>query len=230
MAWDRAGDIEIGLGLAQGLSGRQIAEIVRDKYPHIGATRNGVIGRVHRKGGANLIALAQQEAPERCAEAKPARKRIPHGGGRLGETKKLPVASLVPVAKPKPPKIRKAPPVRPHRGHVSDAPAEALAKAHGRFEAAFQRGEAQAPGARMVPIYDLEFGDCRWPHGDGESEPFLFCGAPQERKGELPYCAGHNRLAYNGTASSLTPEQRAGLHARAAGRPKRSGISFRIVA
>jgi GcrA cell cycle regulator len=56
--------------------------------------------------------------------------------------------------------------------------------------------EPPAPAARMIPLADLEAGDCRFPYGDG---PFLFCGCA--RAPGLPYCATHARVAYQPVAA-----------------------------
>lgn len=42
---------------------------------------------------------------------------------------------------------------------------------------------------RLIPLAELERGDCRWPYGNG---PFHFCGHPAS---EGPYCWSHFRLA-----------------------------------
>lgn len=49
------------------------------------------------------------------------------------------------------------------------------------------------PVLRMVPLVDLQPGECRYPHGDPRSEDFGFCGAPV-RSGS--WCRHHRRLVY----------------------------------
>lgn len=44
-----------------------------------------------------------------------------------------------------------------------------------------------------VPTVDLEANECRWPMNDGPN--WLHCGA--KKAGSGPYCAGHEKIAYN---------------------------------
>jgi hypothetical protein len=48
---------------------------------------------------------------------------------------------------------------------------------------------------RMVEIFELTDGMCRWPHGD--HSPYLFCAAPVAFL-DNSYCALHFRLSHKG--------------------------------
>jgi hypothetical protein len=52
------------------------------------------------------------------------------------------------------------------------------------------------PEDNVLTIYQLGFGDCRWPLGEAmDRPPFLYCG--QAALEGRPYCAAHCRQAYN---------------------------------
>lgn len=83
-----------------------------------------------------------------------------------------------PVPTPKPREKR----AKPQRAEVS-----IVAMRHENQKRSFARGE--------VPLEHLETSSCRWPHGDPRTKEFGFCG--EHREGEGPYCAEHNKVAYN---------------------------------
>lgn len=65
--------------------------------------------------------------------------------------------------------------------------------------------EAQAPApledvvipiSERVTIMDLKEAMCRWPLGDPTTAEFRFCGAKKPGSITGPYCAYHNRIAY----------------------------------
>lgn len=51
-----------------------------------------------------------------------------------------------------------------------------------------------ATAARLVPLRELEHGQCVWPIGDPQQHPFGFCGAAKVPG--LPYCKAHAMKAY----------------------------------
>lgn len=47
---------------------------------------------------------------------------------------------------------------------------------------------------RMVPLVDLQPGECKWPYGDPRESGFGYCG--HARAESRPYCSGHAALAF----------------------------------
>lgn len=45
-----------------------------------------------------------------------------------------------------------------------------------------------------VKLEDIKHGQCRWPHGEGES--YRYCGEPVD--GKRTYCKHHASIAYEG--------------------------------
>jgi GcrA cell cycle regulator len=72
------------------------------------------------------------------------------------------------------------------KAHVEDGKAAGLA-ARSIDAAPIQQG----PGCSLMELSDDK---CRWPLGDACAADLKFCGNPP--LGNLPYCAGHARLAY----------------------------------
>lgn len=63
--------------------------------------------------------------------------------------------------------------------------------------APFVEAEAQDLfGARPRSLLELCAGDCKWPIGDPRRGTFHFCGAAKMDDENIPYCAGHARIAY----------------------------------
>jgi GcrA cell cycle regulator len=57
-----------------------------------------------------------------------------------------------------------------------------------------ERLHGEKPDGTGVKLIDLEIGRCKWPRGDPRDENFEFCG--DKAIPDMPYCAGHSRLAY----------------------------------
>lgn len=78
-----------------------------------------------------------------------------------------------------------------------------------RAAEAFQECKAQEVPAtgELVPLNDLEMGQCRWPFGDPQRQPFGFCGAPKVPG--LSYCRPHAVIAHvDGDLALVRAEQR----------------------
>jgi hypothetical protein len=54
------------------------------------------------------------------------------------------------------------------------------------------RIEEQTSEPRLVTIFELEHGECRWPFGD--EAPFLFCGLPVHKQSS--WCRKHHKMVY----------------------------------
>jgi hypothetical protein len=52
--------------------------------------------------------------------------------------------------------------------------------------------EEQTSEPRLVTIFELGHGECRWPFGD--EAPFLFCGLPVHK--ESSWCRKHHKMVY----------------------------------
>jgi GcrA cell cycle regulator len=57
-----------------------------------------------------------------------------------------------------------------------------------------ERLHGEKPDGTGCKLIDLEIGRCKWPRGDPRDENFEFCGG--KAIPDMPYCAGHSRLAY----------------------------------
>ena len=66
-----------------------------------------------------------------------------------------------------------------------------------RIDAPIMPREAEKlPEGNALTIYQLGYGDCRWPLGEAMARPpFLYCG--HAAIDGRPYCAAHCRRAYN---------------------------------
>jgi GcrA cell cycle regulator len=61
------------------------------------------------------------------------------------------------------------------------------------------REAVRLPDGNALTIYQLSYGDCRWPLGETFARPpFLYCGEPAIDG--RPYCGTHCRQAYNAPA------------------------------
>lgn len=136
----------------------------------VGATRNAVIGRLHRlgcnsKNGGSMI------MPNKAERGRP--------------------STVVP---PPPRAVAKKPVQQKIWNHWGNTPADAERKAVEPYrEPEFSK---EFDPAKMVTFVELEEHHCRWPVGDPRSELFRFCG---ERRVpgllRMPYCARCARLA-----------------------------------
>jgi hypothetical protein len=52
--------------------------------------------------------------------------------------------------------------------------------------------ESPSNEPRLVTIFELEHGECRWPFGD--EAPFLFCGLPVHK--DTSWCRKHHKMVY----------------------------------
>lgn len=141
-----------------------------------GLTRNAILGKIHRL--RRKLGL----------DAVPNRVRDEHTPTRPTRSKK----SKEQKAEPKPARS-------PRKGKTMthpDTPAETQAETS-LTEAANVLASTPWPDAIMA----LRAHHCRWPFGDPRHTSFRFCGAKAEPN--RPYCAAHNRLAYNAVPSNV---------------------------
>lgn len=97
-----------------------------------------------------------------------------------------------------PPRPLGPPARKPKKGNVV-GPEPAIRPAPERAEPVKLRCVGIRP--RLLPLVELESGDCRYPYGgDKDGEPIVFCGHP--RRPGSSYCTPHFRLTRGpGTAS-----------------------------
>ena len=159
------------------LDGKTAAQIANELGG--GATRNAVIGKVHRLGlsarretprpsPSPIPALPRQPSPPRSLSfprlaISPEVSRVDRGRG---------AAATATAPRPTPR------PVRQPRPSPAPQPIEAVV----------------IPMSERVTLVELRESMCRWPLGDPLHEDFRFCGADSPIG--VPYCAYHARIAY----------------------------------
>ena len=141
-----------------------------------GLTRNSILGKIHR--------LRQKLG----LGAVPSRTRDQHTPTRPTRSKKSKEQTAEPKSAPSPRKGK----TMPHQ----DTPAPTQAETT-LTEAANVLARTPWPDAIMA----LRAHHCRWPFGDPRRSNFRFCGAKAEPN--RPYCAAHNRMAYNPVPSKF---------------------------
>ncbi|MDR2413116.1 MAG: GcrA family cell cycle regulator [Rickettsiales bacterium] len=169
--WDNATLKKLKALTAKGLSTAEIGK-------RIGMSKNAVVGKLNRLGW-NLKASSpdakspksRAEQPKTAASKKEAAHAKKKNAPAKASVKHAAAAKSAP-AKPKP------------------APSAAKSsKTNTRNLAMHQRIIQHA-----LSMAGLRPNQCRWPHGDPDSEDFHFCGAPIFVG--KPYCYEHCRQAY----------------------------------
>lgn len=118
----------------------------------------------------------------------------------IGKVHRLGLSGRVKTSAPAIPRQR-VKPLRPVN------PRPSTPAVHGNTALAFksQPMEVRAPApyedvvipiSERVTIMDLKEAMCRWPLGDPTTAEFRFCGAKKPGSVTGPYCAYHNRIAY----------------------------------
>lgn len=146
----------------EGMSASQIAKELGE-----GATRNAVIGKVHRLGIAGRTVPSAQDS-----EAEEA----------------LPLATA---------EIEPGEPAAPSRAEPARTEEAPVVPARTAAEAPVPRVDAAGtvvPIAKRLPLEKLTERTCKWPIGDPGHPDFHFCG--HTSLDGLPYCRYHAGVAY----------------------------------
>ncbi|MDP3959455.1 MAG: GcrA family cell cycle regulator [Pseudorhodobacter sp.] len=178
---------------AEGQSASQIAKELGS------VTRNAVIGKVHRLGLSNRVAIpsgADEAVPDEPAVSgdatgKPAAPAAapPHSAEPLRPVEPpapaFAAASAAPATLPIP--LRKAIipagqplPPQPSANEISPETLASVREVEKR--------------ARKLTLMDLTERTCKWPIGDPATEAFWFCGLPSVPG--KPYCEAHVSVAF----------------------------------
>ena len=175
---------------AEGASASQIAKELGQ------VTRNAVIGKVHRLGLSNRVALGgrEDEAPEAAPAAAPA---APAEEPPVEEEDEAPVALAPRADAPEEEdeaEAEEAP--LPFRRQIIPAgqplpPQPSLNEISPEAQAAAQAVEKSA---RRLSLMELTERTCKWPVGDPATPNFWFCGLPVQQG--KPYCEAHVGVAF----------------------------------
>jgi len=133
-----------------------------------------------------------------------------HRLGLAGRAK-APSSSSAPRPRQAPAQQRThAPRPAPQQRMVHGANALAVARAPVEEEQA-ELESVVLPMSLRVTIVELRESMCRWPLGDPTSPDFRYCGSPSQ---DGPYCAHHNRVAYQPAHERRRDRDRVRLPAR----------------
>lgn len=180
-----------------GLSCSQIARALGG-----GATRNAVIGKVHRMKLQNVDRAFVP--PVERPRAEPV-VRVPRVGGRGRRS----AAEMLELARQHTDagRVESATADRRRENGRTHAVAQARRDAKDPFTETVAAPEVQRllksevwmplAGRAPVPLVDLGQHDCKWPLGDPIEPGFGFCGLPREHD-RTSYCAAHRRTSVGG--------------------------------
>jgi len=164
---------------SEGYTARDIA----NQIP--GATRNAVLGKIHRlQGGriSNRTWTPEQDAyivrmaldGKTCSDTAKALHKAKSSILERAEQLEVKFAARGVSPKTYKPRVAQGPiKVTPARQDLLDSP---------------------APGARLLSLFDLKPGQCKWPLGDPKEETFAYCGA--DRPLGKSFCDHHHAIAY----------------------------------